>query len=286
MEPNKVCPNCGRQNVAEAQWCAGCGNNIASVPVSQGQGWQSDAYSQTQGPNAAYTATDLIRQRIVSSIQMRNGADEVIPVWWVLMPIIGIAALVFLIVFLGYIGLGIGFVLFGALFAVFVYKLINRQNEHIKREVVLRNALIALMREKAREQYKEQQVSGQIATMESINQEASYKEQEYNVVMFTVMAFIPLINYYALYVLTKHPYEHDQRWHAFTQQVQIAGSHLGMSIATPSWKVVPQRSFIVYFIISILFTPFMLYWMYVLINDPNEHYHAQWQFEDQIMGMI
>jgi hypothetical protein len=217
---------------------------------------------------------------------MRSQTDEVIPSYWILLPILGIVLSVVLTIFLGFIGLGIGVIAFGALLAVLVYKLINRQNEHIKREVVLRGALMVLIRNKAREQYKEQIISGQIATMESINQEASYKEQENNAVLFTIMAFIPLLQFYVLYVLTKHPYEHDQRWHAFTQQVQYAGSQLGLNMITPSWKTLPRRSFILFFIVSIVFPPFMLYWMYVLIDDPNEHYRAQWQFEDQLMVQL
>jgi hypothetical protein len=27
---------------------------------------------------------------------------------------------------------------------------------------------------------------------------------------------------------------------------------------------------------------FLIYWYYVLIKDLNEHFRAQWQFEDQI----
>ncbi|QLH74762.1 MAG: hypothetical protein HPY73_04420 [Methanomassiliicoccales archaeon] len=290
MEGQKVCPNCGRQNVAEAQWCVGCGTNIAMVSISQGQGpWQQTGQPQYQSSSyygQAQGQPTLPRQQIANAIQMRTQTDEIIPVFWVLLPILGIIVIIALTFLIGFIGMGIGVVVFGALFAVLVYKLINRQNEHIKREVVLRNAIMNLLRDKAREQYKEQMISGQIATMESINQEASYKEQENNAVLFTIMAFIPLLQFYVLYVLTKHPFEHDQRWHAFTQQVQYAGSQLGMNIMTPSWKTLPQRSFILYLLVSILFSPFMFYWMYVLINDPNEHYHAQWQFEDQLMMQL
>ncbi|MFA5313717.1 MAG: zinc ribbon domain-containing protein [Methanomassiliicoccales archaeon] len=290
MEGNKVCPNCGRQNLAEAQWCAGCGSNIASVAASQAQGsWQQGSYGQPQGQGSMPydpQGSGQASQQITSAIQMRSQTDEVIPSYWILLPILGIVLSVVLTIFLGFIGLGIGVIAFGALLAVLVYKLINRQNEHIKREVVLRGALMVLIRNKAREQYKEQIISGQIATMESINQEASYKEQENNAVLFTIMAFIPLLQFYVLYVLTKHPYEHDQRWHAFTQQVQYAGSQLGLNMITPSWKTLPRRSFILFFIVSIVFPPFMLYWMYVLIDDPNEHYRAQWQFEDQLMVQL
>ncbi|MCE5295906.1 MAG: zinc ribbon domain-containing protein [Euryarchaeota archaeon] len=292
MDGSKVCPNCGRQNLAEAQWCAGCGSNISSVAASQAEGsWQQGSYGQPQEQSSmSYSpqgAFGQARQQITSAIQMRSQTDEVLPIYWILLPILGIVLSVVLTVFLGwFIGLGVGMIVFGALLAVLVYKLINRQNEHIKRETVLRGALMTLIRDKAREQYKEQVISGQVATMESINQEASYKEQENNAVLFTIMAFIPLLQFYVLYVLTKHPYEHDQRWHAFTQQVQYAGGQLGLNIMTPSWKTLPRRSFILFFIISIIFTPFMLYWLYVLIDDPNEHYKAQWQFEDQLMVQL
>lgn len=304
MTNYKVCPTCGRQNPVDAQWCASCGNNIANVvppqqwqqPQQGGQYDQQSGYGQPQyqaGPGVPPMAPGNPKQQIISAVQMRMQTDEVMPIWWVLLPLIGVLILggmmaVFIVTgwIGGLFGLLAGGLIYCVLFAVLVYKLINRQNEHLKREVVLRNAILSYLREKAREQYKEQMIAGQMSTMESINQEASYKEQENSAILFTIMAFIPILNFYVLYVLTKHPFEHDNRWHAFTQQAQYAFGQVGINITTPSWKTLPRRSFWLYFVVTILIGLFMIYWLYVLIDDPNEHYKAQWQFEDQLMSQL
>jgi hypothetical protein len=316
MNGYKVCPNCGRQNQADAQWCASCGNSISNVAPPQdwqqpqqnnqaqssydqsqyqappGQYQQPPAYGQPQyqAPAPGYPQNAPMggsKQQIANAIQMRTQTDEVMPVWWMLLPVIGIVVEVALGLTMGIIGTILGVVIVGVLFALLVYKFVNRQNEHLKREVVLRSAIINYFREKGREQYKDQMIAGQIATMDSINQEASYKEQENNTLLFTIMAFIPLLDFYVLYVLNKFPYEHDSRWHAFTQQAQYAAGQIGINIMTPSWKTLPRRSFLLYFILSIITGGiFGIYWLYTLINDPNEHYKAQWQFEDQLMSQL
>ncbi|OPY34090.1 MAG: hypothetical protein A4E32_00359 [Methanomassiliicoccales archaeon PtaU1.Bin124] len=294
MTSYKVCPNCGRQNPVDAQWCASCGNNITNVappqqaqpqPAPYGQGQYQPAPGYQPGQSGA-------RQQIISSVQMRVQTDEVMPIWWIVLPLVGVLALVgFAAITIfwsgwGWIGIVVGLLLFLVLYAVLVYKLVTRQNEHIKREIVLRTAIINYVREKAREQYKEQMVAGQISTMESINQEASYKEQENNALLFTIMSFIPILNLYVLYVLTKFPFEHDSRWHTFTQQAQYALSQVGVNIMTPSWKTLPRRSFWLYLIITLIIGVFMIYWLYTLIDDPNDHYQAQWAFEDQLMSQL
>jgi len=307
MTSYKVCPNCGRQNPADAQWCASCGNSISNVAPPQdwqqpqqnyqappAQYQQPPAYGQPQyQPGAQMPPMGGAKGQIASSIQMRVQTDEVLPIWWVLLPIIGVVISMglgiatFFIGGFGFIGSIVGMLVFALLYAILVYKLVSRQNEHLKREVVLRSAMINYLREKAREQYKDQIIAGQIATMESINQEASYKEQENSALLFTIFAFIPILNLYVLYVLTKYPFEHDSRWHAFTQQAQYALGQVGINIATPSWKTLPRRSFWLYFILSIVTLGlFGIYWLYKLIDDPNEHYKAQWQFEDQLMSQL
>ena len=62
---------------------------------------------------------------------------------------------------------------------------------------------------------------------------------------------------------------------------------MGKVVVNPSWKALPSRSFVLYFILSIVTLGiFEFYWSYVLIKDFNEHFKAQWQFEDSLMSVI
>lgn len=101
------------------------------------------------------------------------------------------------------------------------------------------------------------------------------------------IAFRPFCVIYVLYFLTKDPPNHDRRQLSFMQQVQSAGSKLGMYLVVPTWKSLPPRSFAI-FLILIIFTfgLFAFYWFYVLIKDFNDHFMAQWQFENQLISSI
>ena len=57
---------------------------------------------------------------------------------------------------------------------------------------------------------------------------------------------------YVLYLLTKEPFGHDQRWHAYSQNAQSAAQQLGMNVMTPSWKTLKERSYLLYILLTIL----------------------------------
>lgn len=48
----------------------------------------------------------------------------------------------------------------------------------------------------------------------------------------------------------------------------------------------PDRSMILYVILTIFTGIFALYWLYVLVKDPNDHFANQWRFEDSLVAAI
>ncbi|MGD0056855.1 MAG: DUF4234 domain-containing protein [Methanomassiliicoccales archaeon] len=244
--------------------------------------------------------------QLMESIRARVQTDEILSVVWILFPIIAsIAAVIGIVIgvmlwFMGWwvgavvvasVGVVVALVVAVVLFALLNYKLINRQNQHMKREEVMRGALIEYIKSNSQEKNLSQLLSSQIATMESIQYDARSRERETSPVLFAILILIPVVGLifllYVLYVLTDFPYQHDRRWHAFTQQAQSAASHLGMTVILPSWKTLPERSFFIYFVLTLITCGlFLIYWYYVLIKDLNNHFSAQWQFEDQIASQM
>ncbi len=219
------------------------------------------------------------------AIQMRHQNEEILPEYWALMPLIVIAiAIVGSLIGLWWISL-IGTILMLILF----YKMIKRMDKHSRREAMLRMSLINHFKDfAARDSDVGKMISAQIGTMESINYEAGAREKSLDGILWVILLIIPIVNLFAmlylLYVFTEFAPEHDRRWHAFTQQVQYAGKEMGMQMVLPSWRVLPNRSFIVYLIVTIVtFGLFGIYWIYVLVKDSNEHVQVQWQFEDQLL---
>ncbi len=198
----------------------------------------------------------------------------------------GIVSSDFLVYFLMVIILAI---VAGIIYIIIDHKLLERNAEHGRRERMLREGIIEYITLKARERGMEQALAPQIATMNGIHAESNAEEMnQHN--WLALLLLIPgvniIIGLYILYILTQYDVKHNQRWYAFAQQTQYAGQALGMTIMFPSWKSTPQRSFVVYLIVTLLFSLFLIYWYYVLIKDMNEHYKAQWQFEDQLMSSL
>lgn len=131
--------------------------------------------------------------------------------------------------------------------------------------------------------------AAELATMTSIHSEANAEEEEKSATLWIILSLVTfgIAWLYVLYFLTRDPHRHDSRQQPFMQQVQMALSKLGKTVVVPSWKTIPSRSFFLYFILSILTLGlFEFYWYYVLIKDFNEHFKAQWSFEDQLAYAI
>jgi len=234
------------------------------------------------------------RVKITEAIRMRGETDKLMSSLWVAAPLIGWASAVLLAIVAFYMKLGtiatvtivvIGYIIVIVLIVYPLYHLIKRRSAHFIRDAALREGTIGYL--KAKVGKREGEISTEIATMNLIHSEAMGEEREKSAVMWTIIAvLVPFVGIYVLYFLTVDPPNHDQRQLSFMQQVQSAWGKLGMTLVVPTWKVLPKRSFALYFIITLIIGLFALYWYYVLIKDFNEHFKAQWQFEDQLVSSI
>ncbi len=282
MDGFKTCSSCGRQNPADAQWCSNCGVSLASAAPSP-----TPAQAvPIPAPTPMYSG-GASRQQVINAIQSRTQSDEILGTFWALLLLIAvIVQIVFVVIFFP-LAL-VGSLIFEILVIILLYKLLKRNENHFKRETILRAALVNYLREKGNETYKTQMIGAQLGTMESINQEAAFREKDHNVILLIILLIIPIVSFFAmlyvLYILTKEPFGHDQRWHAYSQNAQAAAQQIGMNVMMPSWKTLNERSYLLYIILT-LFTLglFAIYWVYILVTDMNEHMETQWQFEDQLM---
>lgn len=104
----------------------------------------------------------------------------------------------------------------------------------------------------------------------------------------TVVSLIILVlEFYLLYFLTKTMLEHDTRWGIFAYNSGRALVKLGfpanLKYDAPQ---LPERSMALYIILTLFTGVFLLYWTYVLIKDPNEHFRHHRQFEDNLMATL
>lgn len=321
MDGTKTCPYCGKLANADAQFCQGCGRSISSPPQYSEQPPQQyqqppqnyqqppQQYNQPpqqggwQQPAPAYGAPAYgapappygqsfggAKGQIAGAIQNRGMTDDIMSGIWILWPVLAVVIAVIigvvLMVLLGWIGFIIALPIGVVLYALLNYKLLKRMDEHRKREMALRMALISYLKEKGAETQRAQLIANEISALESINQEAMYKEKERTPVLWTILSLLPIVNLIVMYFLSEFPFDHDKRWHAFTQYTQAACQKLGINIMTPSWSTIKERPNVLFLILTLLFSIVAFIWYYFIIKDLNEHFQAQWQFEDQLMAQL
>ena len=310
MDGTKTCPYCGRLASADAQFCQGCGRSISSPPQYAEQPAQQYNQPPQQGgwqqPPPSYGAPGQpygqsfggAKGQIAGAIQNRGITDDIMSGIWALWPIISIILAVIIAgIIIGVLGglMGLTVVLLGSVASLIIaillcallnYKLLKRMNEHRMREMALRMAVISYLKEKGAESQRAQLIANEISALESINQEAMYREKERTPVLWTIISLFPLLNLIVMYFLAEFPFDHDKRWHAFTQYTQAACQKLGINVMTPSWSTIKERPNILLLILTLLISPVAFIWYYFIIKDLNDHFQAQWQFEDQLMAQL
>ncbi len=230
---------------------------------------------------------------ILRAISGRGATDEMLSTTWILIPVIGLALVLglLLISFLTPYPLGVLIILFVILalavvvlvfLLILTYKLIKRQSDHIGREAQMRRALIDYLRTMGEEKKVSNGIGPYISAMDAIDKEMSFNEKARDPFLWTILSIIPFVNWYVLYFLTDFTYDHDRRLNAFAQNAQMAGAQIGVILAQPNWRPVHERNFILYLILSVLTGLFYVFWYYVLIMDMNDHFTNEWLFEDQL----
>jgi hypothetical protein len=276
------CPRCGSNVQPGTRFCPICGYDLAALP------------SEQKPPATGWQSSEGAKQRLIEIIQRRSSTDEVIPTIWILFPIlavilavvVGTVALFFnlvsgLVVFIA------GTILAVVLIAILNYKLLKRQDGHMAREAALRRALIDYFRARGEERGVGYNVFQYTQAMEGIDRDALFREKRRDPLLWTLVVFIPIVGWilyaYMLYFLTDFNSNHDKRWSFFVQNAQLAGNQMGLVFVPPTWRTVPERSFVLYLVITILLSIFLVWWYYVLIKDLNDHFYNEWEFEDQLL---
>ena len=229
---------------------------------------------------------------ILEAVRVRGETDRIVSPLWMLSPLLSIVVLIVMMI-LGFLLSPEAMLLFtfaGSVIAIVIavyplYLLIKRRSAHFRRDAMLRSGIIEYLKARAASQNLD--ISSEVATMNVVHSESLGEEREKSAVVWIVLSIVTLgiLGLYVLYFLTKDPPKHDHRQLAFTQQAQSAASKLGMTVVVATWKSLPDRSFFLYFILN-MFTMglFGIYWYYVLFKDFNEHFKAQWVFEDQLVS--
>jgi hypothetical protein len=102
-----------------------------------------------------------------------------------------------------------------------------------------------------------------------------------------VSLVLSVMTIYMWYFLMTDNKAHDQSWAQNAESFKVSLARLGYtagSIMSPPRQ--PDRSFALYFVLSIITGVFVFYWWYVLVKDPNEHFRFHAIYEDEMLNVI
>jgi hypothetical protein len=190
-----------------------------------------------------------------------------------------IAVLTILVVLLAIIGFVVSIIL--------RYKLVNRRNTHFKRQMFLFEDVVTAV--KAIGAKKGVDVEVGLSSVERTVREAKAEETEKGAVLWAILsAFIFLAEWYVSYFLMKDFYKHERREDGFWEDLSRTLDKCGVTFSVPRrTETTPNRSFVLYLILTIITASlFGIYWLYVLLKDPNEHFKYHIQTEDQLLSTL
>ena len=187
--------------------------------------------------------------------------------------------------------LWIGFLLTGllifAVYIVLIYMLVNRRNTHFTRQQFLSEDVIKTIKSLAEK--KEIDVESSLSPIERTVREANAEETKKDAVLWAVLsAFIPFVSWFVYYFLMKDFYSHERREDGLWEALSKTLSKLGVNFSAPRRiETMPNRSFVLYLILTIITMGlFGVYWIYVLLKDPNEHFKYHVQAENQLLSAL
>jgi len=170
------------------------------------------------------------------------------------------------------------------LVGVMIFKLVSRRNTHFNRQILLEEDLVGMAKELAAKRGID--VSILLNNMERNVRETRLEETEKNATLHAILG--GLVWVYTAYFLMKDFFNHERREDLFINDMLRTFNALGVSISFPYRNPpIPDRSFALYFVLTLITASiFGVYWVYVLVTDPNNHFRQQMLMEDTIMAQL
>ena len=255
----------------------------------------------------------ILIENLRKDMQKREEADNVMSAAWAIVPLLPVVAILLFLPFMVLsmmMGMGAGaveaipvgaiapllslivivpaFIIAGAILSiVLLYKLIKRRNTHFSRVHFLFDDLPNLIRDEATK--KNVDVEIPLSSYERTLREVKEEEERKGAVLWAILSAVTgIAAFYVYYFLMRDVYKHERGEDALLEDA--GRCFTSVDIELPSMRreePMPNRSFILYLILTfITLGIFGIYWNYVLIKDPNEHFKHHRLMEDQLLQTL
>ncbi|MGH2924729.1 MAG: DUF4234 domain-containing protein [Solirubrobacterales bacterium] len=186
----------------------------------------------------------------------------------------------------------LGFITLG-IYVIYVhYKMIERQQEHYKRMGRFNQDLFQVVEERAEATGQTAALARDIDELRQLNDnyQRLQRGKERNPALWIILAIVTLgIAYlYIFWFLNDDLVLHQSAEAEYIEKASAVLNKLGIGRhPVVVEQVVLDRSYPLYLFLSVITIGFFgIYWNYVLIRDPNEHFLEHDRFEDQLMSLI
>jgi len=173
---------------------------------------------------------------------------------------------------------------------ILTYKLVKRRNTHFKRQMFLSEDVITAVKTIAAK--KDVDVEVGLSSCERTVRETKAEETEKSAVLWAILSAVPYVGslaiWYVYYFLMKDFYKHERREDGFVEDINRVLDKCAIKFSVPRrTEILPDRSFVLYLILNIITVGlFGIYWLYVLLKDPNEHFKYHIQIEDELLSTL
>ncbi|MDD5448839.1 MAG: DUF4234 domain-containing protein [Actinomycetota bacterium] len=165
------------------------------------------------------------------------------------------------------------------------YKLMDRRDKHLLRMANVVSCSMELLKQKAEAAGKLNLISEELNQMEMIRARMYEQSRERGAALWLIIGIFTgigiLIGYYFIMDdLATHDALESQFFTLMSSALAKLGVAGGSSVAYPS---MPQRSYPIFLVLSFVTCGiYGFYWIYVLINDGNNHMSSQVEWENFI----
>jgi hypothetical protein len=186
----------------------------------------------------------------------------------------------------------LGIVTFG-IYSIWVhYKLIERQQAHYKRMRQFGDDLLKVVTEYADETSQREQFAGDIDHLHTLNEDFHrlQRGKERSPALWIVLSIITLglAFLYVLYFLNADLIEHQRAESEYVEGASALLNRLGVGKYRVNVdEVAPNHSYPLFLLLTIITLGlFELYWAYVRIKDPNDHFDEHERWEEQLLSTV
>lgn len=107
-------------------------------------------------------------------------------------------------------------------------------------------------------------------------------------ISYPVILVHAVLLFYMLHMVTDDTWKHDQAWTDFARSTKVSIARAGGTAGGLDEGFAMQKRPTVLFIVLaiVTFGLLLIYWWYVAVKDPNQHYNKQARFEDQLIDLL